>query len=49
MFPLLMLFALPAVKALVGYDCGGEGLNITTLSLLDIGESNQQKRKPTSS
>ncbi|KAL6264222.1 hypothetical protein P5V15_004307 [Pogonomyrmex californicus] len=22
---------------LLGYDCGGSGLNITTLSLLDIG------------
>lgn len=32
-----MIFALPVATAMLGYDCGGAGLNITTLSLLDIG------------
>ncbi|KYM84284.1 hypothetical protein ALC53_05377 [Atta colombica] len=27
---------------LIGYDCGGEGFNITTLSLLNIGECNME-------
>jgi len=31
---LLFLFA----SAVIGYDCGGHGLNITNLSLLDIGD-----------
>ncbi|KYQ49517.1 hypothetical protein ALC60_11411 [Trachymyrmex zeteki] len=37
---------LPVAKGLVGYDCGGEGFNITTLSLLDIGECNMDNLKP---
>lgn len=37
---------LPIVTALVGYDCGGEGLNITTLSLLDIGTCEMSDLEP---
>lgn len=33
---LLLLLSTPT-QAMIGYDCGGEGLNITTLSLTDIG------------
>lgn len=33
-----MVAILPLVSAMLGYDCGGEGLNITSLSLLDIGD-----------
>ncbi|KAL0111269.1 hypothetical protein PUN28_012873 [Cardiocondyla obscurior] len=31
------LALLPFAAAMIGYDCSGEGINITTLSLLDIG------------
>lgn len=33
---------------LLGYDCGGSGLNITTLSLLDIGTCNVENLEPDS-
>lgn len=36
MISILMIAALPYVAGLVGYDCGGQSLNITTLSLLDM-------------
>lgn len=42
----ILLFALPYATGLVGYDCGGEGLNITTLSLLDIGNCDMQDIEP---
>jgi len=32
------ILLLPLVSGLVGYDCGGHGLNITTLSLQDVGD-----------
>jgi len=39
MVPLLYICILlpPLVTGLIGFDCAGHGLNITTLSLLDIG------------
>lgn len=40
------LILLPFAAGLVGYDCGGEGLNITTLSLLDIGTCNVEDIEP---
>jgi len=46
MFLLLTLLALPVVKALIGYDCGGEGLNTITLSLLDIGGCDMEDIEP---
>jgi len=36
MYILIVLLVLAIVNGFVGYDCGSEGLNITTLSLLDI-------------
>jgi len=40
MNPLYQVFVIlfPFASDLIGYDCGGYGLNITTLSLLDIGD-----------
>jgi len=35
-YPCILL--LPFVSGLIGYDCGGHGLNITTLSLLDVSD-----------
>jgi len=32
------ILLLPLVSGLIGYDCGGHGLNITTLSILDVGD-----------
>lgn len=32
----IILVTLPFVSCLVGYDCGGEGFNVTTMSLLDV-------------
>ena len=32
-----------ASKALIGYDCGSRSLNITTLSLLDLGPCDQPR------
>jgi len=46
MFLLLTLLASPIANALIGYDCGGEGLNITTLSLLDIGRYDMEDIEP---
>lgn len=34
------------VNALIGYDCGGEGLNITSLSLTDISECHVEDMEP---
>lgn len=42
----IALSTLPFVAGLVGYDCGGESLNITTLSLLDIGNCNTEDIEP---
>jgi hypothetical protein len=32
------ILLLPLASGLIGYDCGGHGLNITTFSLLDVGD-----------
>lgn len=42
---LTALLVLP-VYGLIGYDCGGQGLNITSLSLLDIGDCNVDDIEP---
>lgn len=34
---LLVLLRFTFTQAIVGYDCGGQSLNVTTLSLLDVG------------
>ncbi|KYM93373.1 hypothetical protein ALC62_16025 [Cyphomyrmex costatus] len=43
---LLILIAAPAVSGLIGYDCGGEGFNISTLSLLDVGDCSTEDIEP---
>lgn len=37
---------LPLATAMLGYDCGGEGMNITSLSLLDIGTCEMDDIEP---
>lgn len=36
------------VASLIGYDCGGQHLNITTISLLDVGECDLNIKTPNS-
>lgn len=36
----------PPVNSLLGYDCKGEGLNVTVLSLTDIGECQLENIEP---
>lgn len=43
---ILMIILIPAANALRGYDCGGEGLNITSLSLVDMGDCNTEDIEP---
>ncbi|XP_039315420.1 uncharacterized protein LOC120359986 [Solenopsis invicta] len=43
---LLILATLPFVSCLIGYDCGGEGFNVTTISLLDVGECDTNDIEP---
>jgi len=38
---------LPVATALVAYDCTGKGLNITTLSLTEIGDCQINDIEPT--
>lgn len=37
---------LPQALGLIGYDCTGKGLNITTLSLIDVGNCNVDSVEP---
>lgn len=46
MLLLLTITALPLVSGLIGYDCGGEGFNITTLSLLDVADCDMDNIEP---
>jgi len=41
-----LLAALPYTASLLGYDFGGDGLNITTISLLNIGDCSMQDIEP---
>jgi len=43
---LIVLTTRVVIGGLTGYDCKGEGLNITTLSLLDIGTCNLEDLEP---
>ena len=44
---ILILLIIPiCARGLTGYDCNGEGLNITTLSLLDIGSCDLDNVEP---
>ena len=44
---LLLLSAVQCARGRTGYDCTGEGLNITTLSLIDVGNCNIDEVEPT--
>lgn len=46
MLAVIWFTLLPFVAGLIGYDCGGESLNITSLSLLDIGDCNVEDIEP---
>jgi len=41
-----ILLFIKTTKGLIGYDCGGYGLNITSLSLLDIGDCDVEDIEP---
>jgi len=45
MLLIILLTVLPYVTSLLGYDCGGDGLNITAISL-DIGDCSMQDIEP---
>jgi len=47
MLPIILLTVLPYATGLHGYDCGGDRLNITTISLLDIGDCSMQDEPDT--
>ena len=38
MFWLLLCVIISNSNAFIGYDCGSRNLNVTTLSLLEVGE-----------
>lgn len=38
MTPLILVIFLSKTAALIGFDCGGQHLNVTAVSLLDVGE-----------
>lgn len=44
--PLILLILLSETTALIGFDCGEQHLNITAVSLLDVGECDLNVRKP---
>jgi len=41
-----ILLSIKFTNGLIGYDCGGYGLNITSLSLLDIGNCDVEDIEP---
>lgn len=43
---LVLVCCAATAHAIIGYDCTGEGLNITTLSLIDIGECDIENVEP---
>lgn len=52
MTPLILLVLLSETVALIGFDCGGQHLNVsllsalTAVSLLDVGECDLKIQKP---
>lgn len=46
MYLLISLITIPLSAALIGYDCGGKGLNISTISLLDVGDCHTEDIDP---
>jgi len=49
MTSLILIIVLSEASALIGFDCGGQNLNVTTVSLLDVGECDLKIRKPNTS
>ena len=45
MFWLLLCLIISITNAFIGYDCGSRNLNITTLSLLEVGECGLPEKK----
>lgn len=39
----LLLWAITGTMAIIGYDCGSSNLNVTTLSLIDVGDCDIKK------
>lgn len=46
MTPLILILFLSETVALIGFDCGGQHLNVTAVSLLDVGECDLNIKKP---
>lgn len=46
MISIALILLIKASFALIGFDCGGQHLNITTVSLLDVGECDLQRETP---
>ena len=44
---LVFVLAIVPAKGLIGYDCTGKGLNITTFSFTDIGDCSIEDIEPT--
>jgi len=49
MTSLILIILLSEASTLIGFDCGGQNLNVTTVSLLDVGECDLKIRKPNTS
>ncbi|KAL6262033.1 hypothetical protein P5V15_007125 [Pogonomyrmex californicus] len=44
----LVLLLIKTASGLFGYDCGGTSFNVTTVSLLDVGECHTTDSRPNS-
>lgn len=49
LFLIVMIISTSPACGLIGFDCGGQHLNITTISLLDVGECNLNVKQPNTS
>jgi hypothetical protein len=45
-FFILLVIFIPSAENLIGYDCAGQGLNVTTLSLTEIGDCHIEDIEP---
>ena len=48
MLGIILILSVKTSFALIGFDCGGQHLNITAVSLLDVGECNLHHQNPNS-
>lgn len=48
MLGIILILSVKTSFALIGFDCGGQHLNITAVSLLDVGECNLHHQTPNS-